>query len=220
MRLLPAAAPSSRNLRARAVSIRHSCRVPARQELPVVEVPDRLGWQNWLSANHASSQGVWLKIAKKGSPISTVTQALAIDEAVCFGWIDGQIRRFDEHFFLQRFTPRRPRSKWSAINRERARRLIADGRMKRAGLREYHAAEADGRLEEAYPSQSEATVPEDFQVALDQHPQAREFFETLTGSNRYAFLYRLHHVRDPRRRAERIANYVDVLSRRRTLAGG
>ena len=208
------------NLCARVVCIGHPCGVPARQELPIVEVPDRLGWQDWLSANHTSSQGVWLKMAKKGSPISTVTQALAIDEAVCFGWIDGQVRRFDEHFFLQRFTPRRPRSKWSAINRERARRLIADGRMKPAGLREYQAAEADGRLEEAYPSQSEATVPEDFQVALDQHPQARKFFETLTGSNRYAFLYRLHHVKDPRRRAERIANYIDVLSRRRTLGGG
>jgi uncharacterized protein YdeI (YjbR/CyaY-like superfamily) len=91
--------------------------------------------------------------------------------------------------------------------------------MKPAGLREYRAAEADGRLEGAYPSQSGATVPEDFQVALDQHPQARDFFETLTGSNRYAFLYRLHHVKDPRRRAERIANYIDLLSRRRTLAG-
>jgi uncharacterized protein YdeI (YjbR/CyaY-like superfamily) len=193
--------------------------MPARQELPIIEVTDRPSWQDWLSANHATSQGVWLKIAKKGSPTPTVTQALAIDEAVCFGWIDGQIRRFDDHFYLQRFTPRRPRSKWSAINRERARRLIAEGRMMPAGLREYQAAEADGRLEEAYPSQSEATVPEDFQAALDQHPHAREFFETLAGSNRYAFLYRLHHVKDPRRRAERIANYIDLLSRRRTLAG-
>lgn len=199
--------------------IRHPCVVSPTHELPIVEVADHLSWRDWLTANHASSQGVWLKIAKKGSPMSTVTQALAVDEAICFGWIDGQVRRFDEHFFLQRFTPRRPRSRWSAINRERARRLIADGRMKPAGLREYQAAEADGRMQEAYPSQSEATVPEDFQSALEQHPQAREFFETLTGSNRYAFLYRLHHVKDPRRRAERIADYIDVLSRRRTLAG-
>jgi uncharacterized protein YdeI (YjbR/CyaY-like superfamily) len=194
--------------------------VPAAPELTIVEVPDRLSWENWLSANHASSQGAWLKIAKKGSPIATVTQAQAVDEAICFGWIDGQVQRYDEHFYLQRFTPRRPRSKWSAINRERARRLIADGRMKPAGLREYQAAEADGRLQEAYPSQREATVPGDFQAALDLHPQAREFFQTLTGSDRYAFLYRLHHVKDPRRRADRIANYVEVLSQRRTLAGG
>lgn len=201
------------------ICIGHACGVPATQELPIVEVPDRLTWENWLSANHVSSPGAWLKIAKKGSPTSTVTQAQAIDEAVCFGWIDGQVRRYDEHFFLQRFTPRRPRSRWSAINRERARRLIADGRMKPAGLREYQAAEADGRLEEAYPSQSEATVPEDFQAALDRHPRARDFFQTLTGSDRYAFLYRLHHVKDPRRRAKRIANYIDVLGQRRTLAG-
>jgi uncharacterized protein YdeI (YjbR/CyaY-like superfamily) len=190
--------------------------VPGAPELPIVEVSDRLEWESWLSANHASSPGAWLKIAKK----STVTQTQAVDEAVCFGWIDGQVRHYDEHFFLQRFTPRRPRSKWSAINRDRARRLIAGGRMKPAGLREYQAAEADGRLEVAYPSQSEATVPEDFQAALDRHPQAREFFQTLTGSDRYAFLYRLHHVKDPRRRAQRIADYIEVLSQRRTLARG
>lgn len=194
--------------------------MPATPDLPIIEVPDRVTWETWLSANHASSAGAWLKLAKKGSPTSTVTQAQAIDGAMCFGWIDGQVRRYDEHFFLQRFTPRRPRSRWSAINRERARRLIADGRMKPAGLREYQAAEADGRLEEAYPSQSEATVPEDFQAALDRHPQAHEFFQTLTGSDRYAFLYRLHHVKDPRRRATRIANYIEVLSQRRTLASG
>ena len=201
------------------VWIGHACGVPTTQELPIVEVPDRLSWENWLSANHASSPGAWIKLAKKGSPTSTVTQAQAIDEAVCFGWIDGQVRRCDEQFFLQRFTPRRPRSRWSAINRERARRLITDGLMKPAGLREYQAAEADGRLEEAYPSQSKATVPEDFQAALDRHPGAREFFQTLTGSDRYAFLYRLHHVKDPRRRAKRIASYMDLLSQRRTLAG-
>lgn len=192
----------------------------AAQELPIVEVPDRPSWEDWLTANHASSSGAWLKIAKKGSPASTVTQAQAVDEAICFGWIDGQVRRHDEHFFLQRFTPRRPRSRWSAINRERARRLIADGRMKPAGLREYQAAEADGRLDEAYPSQKEATVPDDFQAALDRHTQAREFFQTLTGSDRYAFLYRLHHVKDPHRRAERIANYIQVLRQHRTLTQG
>ena len=194
--------------------------MPAKGDLPVVELPDRAGWEGWLAANHASSQGAWLKIAKKGSPISTVTQAEAVDEAICFGWIDGQVRRYDEHFFLQRFTPRRPRSRWSAINRERAARLIADGRMKPAGLREYQAAQADGRLEEAYPSQRDATVPEDLQTALDRHPRAREFFQTLTGSDRYAFLYRLHHVKDPRRRAERISHYVEILSQRRTLTSG
>jgi uncharacterized protein YdeI (YjbR/CyaY-like superfamily) len=190
---------------------------PDTRELPLLELAERAAWEGWLSANHGTSPGAWLKIAKKGSPKPTVTQAEAIDEAVCFGWIDGQIRRYDENFFVQRFTPRRPRSKWSALNRERVQRLIAEGRIKPAGLREYRAAEADGRLDDAYPAQSAATVPSDFQAALDHHPEAREFFATLTGSTRYAFLYRLHHVKDAQRRAARIAKYVELLSERRTL---
>ena len=213
--------PDTAPCRARAHSktaMSHPFAMSATRELPVLELSDRAAWERWLDANHAAAPGAWLKLAKKDSATRTVTQAEAIEEAVCFGWIDGQVRRYDEHFFLQRFTPRRPRSKWSAINRERARRLIADGRMKPAGLREYDAAKADGRLEDAYPAQSRATVPEDFQTALDRHPPARAFFETLTGSDRYAFLYRLHQVRDPRRRAQRIANYIELLSERRTLA--
>jgi len=190
--------------------------VPAGQDLPILELHDSAAWASWLDSNRAA--GVWLKIAKKGSPGSTVTQAEAIDEAICYGWIDGQLRRHDEHFFLQRFTPRRPHSRWSAVNRERARRLIAEGRMKPAGLAEYQAAEADGRLDDAYAPQSRARVPEDFQAALDERPGAKEFFETLGGAERYRFLYRLHHTKDPKRRAERIAHYVELLSQRKTLA--
>lgn len=192
--------------------------MPATGELPTLELADRAAWARWLGSNHAACAGAWLKMAKKGSPRETVTQTEAIDEAMCFGWVDGQVRRYDEHFFLQRFTPRRPRSRWSAINRERARRLIDAGRMRPAGLRAYRAAEADGRLADAYPAQSQATVPDDFQSALDQHPEARESFETLAGSDRYAFLYRLHHVKDERRRAQRIAMYVEVLSQGKTLS--
>src|SRR5947209_200109 len=118
-----------------------------RQGLPIVELRNRAAWGRWLDSHHDSAPGVWLKLAKKGSPTPTVTQAEALEEAVCFGWIDGQIGRWDEHFYLQRFTPRRPRSKWSAINRERAQRLIAQGRMKPSGMREYQAAQADGRLD-------------------------------------------------------------------------
>src|SRR4051812_45106056 len=158
-----------------------------RQELSILELPNGEAWERWLQDNHDSTPGVWLKLAKKGSPTPTVTQAEALEEAVCFGWIDGQVGRYDEHFYLQRFTPRRPRSKWSVINRERAQRLIAEGRMKPAGLREYQAAEADGRLADAYEPQSRATVPADFQEALDGHPTAREFFTTLRGADRYAF---------------------------------
>jgi uncharacterized protein YdeI (YjbR/CyaY-like superfamily) len=187
--------------------------------LPVLELPDATAWAQWLDANHAKSAGAWLKIAKKGSLKATVTQAEAIDEAVCFGWIDGQLARHSEHFFLQRFTPRRTRSRWSALNRERARRLIAEGRMRGAGLAEYQAAEANGRLDDAYAPQSKATVPEDLQAALLEHPEAHEFFQTLGSGERYKFLYRLHHTSDPGRRAERIAHYTELLSQRKTLAG-
>lgn len=188
-----------------------------KQGLPILELPDRAAWEQWLESNHASAPGVWLKLAKKGSPTPTVSQAQALEEAICFGWIDGQVGRHDEHFYLQRFTPRRPRSKWSAVNRDRAQRLMAEGRMKPAGLREYETAAADGRLDDAYEPQSRATVPPDFQAALQSAPAAAEFFATLTGSDRYAFLYRLHHVKDPERRANRIAGYVERLNRHRTL---
>lgn len=187
------------------------------QDEPILELPDAAAWGRWLSANHGHAAGIWLKIAKKGSPRATVTQTDAIEEAICFGWIDGQLARHDEHFFAQRFTPRRPRSKWSAVNRERALRLIAEGRMKPAGLAEFRAAETDGRLDDAYAPQSKATVPEDLQAALHEHPQARKFFETLAGAERYKFLYRLHHTKDPKRRSVRIANYVDLLSQHKTL---
>ncbi len=189
----------------------------AKQGLPILELSDQDAWTRWLDEHHASTPGVWLKLAKKGAPATTVSQAQALEEAICFGWIDGQVGRHDEHFYLQRFTPRRPRSKWSAINRARAERLIADGRMKAAGLREYQAAAADGRLEDAYEPQSRAAVPPDFQAVLDSNPAALEFFRTLTGSDRYAFLYRLHHVKDPGRRAKRIVAYIDRLSQGRTL---
>lgn len=188
------------------------------EDLPILELPDSAAWSRWLSANHASARGAWLKLAKKGSPTATVTQVQAIDEAVCFGWIDGQIGRHDEHFYLQRFTPRKARSRWSEINRARAQRLIDEGRMKPAGLEAYRAAAADGRLDEAYPPQSRAAVPEDFEAALRERPEANEFFETLRGAERYGFLYRLHHVKDPRRRAARIARYIELLSQRKTLA--
>jgi uncharacterized protein YdeI (YjbR/CyaY-like superfamily) len=186
-------------------------------ELPIVEVPDQSAWRDWLQANHSAQDGVWLKFAKKGSPTATVSYAQALEEALCFGWIDGQVRRHDEHFYLQRFTPRRTRSKWSQNNVEKAERLIAEGRMEPAGLAPIEAAKADGRWDAAYPAQSQAQVPEDLQRALDASPAAGEFFATLTGSTRYAFLYRLHNVADPDARAQRIAGYIELLNERRTL---
>ena len=189
----------------------------ADQDLPIVEHADRESWRGWLDAHHASLQGVWLKFAKQRSPSMTVTYGEALEEAICFGWIDGQVRRYDEHFYLQRFTPRRRRSKWSQANREKAERLIEAGRMTTAGQAHVDAAKADGRWEAAYPAQSNATVPEDLQRELDRNPSAKAFFETLTGSTRYAFLYRLRHVTKPDRRAKRIAGYIELLNKGRTL---
>jgi uncharacterized protein YdeI (YjbR/CyaY-like superfamily) len=186
-------------------------------ELPVVQLPDQPAWRAWLEANHQTVDGVWLKFAKQASPVKTVTYGQAVEEALCFGWIDGQARGHDEHFYPQRFTPRRRRSVWSQINREKATGLIETGRMAPAGLAQVEAARADGRWDNAYAPQSAATVPEDLQRALDANPKAKQFFETLTGSTRYAFLYRLHRVRKPDRRAERIAGYIELLGRRRTL---
>jgi uncharacterized protein YdeI (YjbR/CyaY-like superfamily) len=187
------------------------------QELPIVDAKDQRAWQRWLSANHERVDGVWLKLAKKGSPTPSVSYDEAVEEALCFGWIDGQIRRYDEHFYLQRFTPRRKGSKWSQLNREKATRLIEEGRMQPSGLAQIDAAMMDGRWDAAYPAQSAATVPEDFQRALDEHPEAKAFFETLTGSTRYAFLYRLHQVTEPQARERRIEGYVERLAAGKTL---
>jgi uncharacterized protein YdeI (YjbR/CyaY-like superfamily) len=186
-------------------------------ELKIVELPDQRAWREWLEANHAAVDGVWLKFAKKASPHETVTQSEAIEEALCFGWIDSQGRGYDEHFYLQRFTPRGRRSKWSQINVQNVERLIAEERMHSAGLAQVEAARADGRWDAAYPPQSQAQVPEDLQRALDAEPAAREFFETLTGATRYAFLYRLHSVTKPEARAKRIAGYIELLRKGKTL---
>jgi uncharacterized protein YdeI (YjbR/CyaY-like superfamily) len=187
------------------------------QDLPIVVAEDQPAWRGWLAANHESAAGAWLKFAKKGSPTPSVSYAEAVEEALCFGWIDGQARGFDEHFYLQRFTPRRKSSKWSQINRRKAQRLIESGRIQPPGMAQVQAAMADGRWDAAYPAQSEATVPEDFQRALDENPAADEFFKTLAGSARYAFLYRLHNVSRPEARERRIRNYVERLSEGRTL---
>jgi uncharacterized protein YdeI (YjbR/CyaY-like superfamily) len=188
-----------------------------RQGLPILECEDEAAWEQWLKANQADSPGVWLKLAKKSAPRTTVSYAEAIEAALAYGWIDSQKARYDDAFSLQRFTRRGPRSKWSQINRQKAEQLIAGKRMKPAGLAEVRKAQQDGRWEAAYPAQSQATVPLDFQQALDANPKAKEFFETLTGSTRYAFLFRLHNVKREETRQRRIANYIERLNEGRTL---
>jgi uncharacterized protein YdeI (YjbR/CyaY-like superfamily) len=186
-------------------------------QLPMIEFPDRTAWEAWLADNHDDTSGLWLLIAKKGSPRATVTQAEAVEGALCFGWIDGQIGRHDEHFFKQRFTHRRPRSKWSQLNCTRATELIASGQMQPPGLAEVELAKVDGRWDAAYEPQSGATVPADFAAALAANPQAEEFFATLTGVRRYSFLYRIQDAKRPETRARRIENFVALLAERKTL---
>ncbi len=189
-------------------------------EEPIIAFENADAWARWLCEHHDSASGVWMKIAKKAAPVSTATHPEALDVAISFGWIDARRRGLDEHFFLQRFTPRGPRSRWSQINCAKAEALIAAGRIQPSGLVEVERAKADGRWEAAYPAQSRAAVPDDFQAALDAHPDAQAFFATLTGSNRYAFLHRLHHVKRRESRDRRIASYIEMLSERRTLLGG
>ena len=174
-------------------------------------------WEEWLEANHSARTEVWMKIAKKGTGVETIRYPEVLDAAICFGWIDAVRRSHDETFFLQRFTPRGPRSKWSQVNRQKATELIDLGRMRPAGLAQVEAAQADGRWDAAYEPQSRATVPDDFQRALDQNPAAAEFFATLTGTRRYSFLYRLHNTRTEAARQRRIAGYIELLSEGRTL---
>jgi uncharacterized protein YdeI (YjbR/CyaY-like superfamily) len=193
--------------------------VPAEQHLPVTSFPSRAGWAAWLSEHHASTDGVWLKIAKRGSGLDTVSYSEALDVALCHGWIDGQKAALDDRHWLQRFTPRRPRSKWSKSNRARAVELIERGEMTPAGLREVERAKRDGRWDEAYDSQSTATVPPDLRRALDENEDARRFFATLNSVNRYAILYRIQDAKRPETRARRIARYVEMLSRGETIHG-
>ncbi len=186
---------------------------------PVLPFASREEFARWLDETHASSDGIWIKYAKKASGIPSIVHAEALDVALRYGWIDGQAARIDDQWHAQRWTPRRARSKWSKINREKAEELIASGAMKPAGLREVERAKADGRWENAYPSPSQMTVPDDLQAALDANPAARRFFATLSGTNRYAVLYRIHDAKRPETRARRIETFVGMLARGERVYG-
>jgi len=188
-----------------------------RAGLPIRAFADAAAWGAWLAAEPRNSAGVWLKLAKRSARTASVSKAEAIDAALCHGWIDGQLNPFDDDWWLIRFTPRKPRSKWSAKNRQRAGELVAAGRMAPAGLAEIEAARADGRWDAAYASQGKAAVPDDLAAALDAAPAARAFFDTLTGANRYAILYRVHDAKKPETRAARIAKFVAMCARGETL---
>ena len=185
--------------------------------LPVMSFESTDAWDAWLAAHHADSPGLWLKIAKKGAAGRTISYSQALDVALCHGWIDGQKGRHDDEFWLQRFTPRKPASKWSKINTERAEALIASGRMRPAGLREVERAQADGRWEQAYESQSRVTVSEDLARALAANERARAFFATLDSANRYAILYRIGTAKKAETRAKRIDTFVTMLSEHKKI---
>lgn len=185
--------------------------------LPIILFPTRAHFADWLSRYGPSAKGAWLRFAKQGSGLASLTKAEAIDEAICHGWIDGQLNRYDEQSWLIRFTPRTPRSKWSQVNRARAIELIAEGRVTGGGMAEIEAAKADGRWDAAYAPASKAEVPADLQEALDANTKAAAFFATLTGANRYAILYRIGAVKLAQTRKRKIAEFVAMLERGETV---
>ena len=186
-------------------------------DLPIKLFKTPEAWSKWLDANHAKSAGLWMRIAKKDSGMSSVNYAEALDVALCYGWIDGQKRPYDESSWLQRFTRRGPRSMWSTINKGKAKALIESGRMRAPGLAAIEAAQADGRWETAYGPSSTMDVPPELQAALDRSPKAKAFFETLRGANRYALIYRVHTAKKPETKAKRVADFIARLERGETF---
>jgi uncharacterized protein YdeI (YjbR/CyaY-like superfamily) len=191
--------------------------VELRGGLPLLQFADLAAFERWLAAEPHTSKGAWLRLAKKGSAVASISKAEAIDAALCHGWIDGQLDKYDEASWLIRFTPRKRGSKWSQVNRARALELIDEGRMTPAGLAEIEAAKADGRWAAAYAPASRAEVPPDLQAALDESPRAAAFFSTLKGANRYAILYRVSTAKKPETRSRRISEFVAMLERGETI---
>jgi uncharacterized protein YdeI (YjbR/CyaY-like superfamily) len=186
-------------------------------EYPILPFESKKKWADWLAKQHDKSAGVWLKLAKKDSGIRSVTYEEALDVALSYGWIDGQKKGFDDKYWLQKFTPRGPKSIWSKINTEKAEKLIASGQMKPAGLKAIEAAKQDGRWDAAYASQKNISVPEDFQAALDKNKKAKAFFATLKSVERYSFLFRIHNAKKPETRARRIEQFIEMLEKNKKL---
>jgi uncharacterized protein YdeI (YjbR/CyaY-like superfamily) len=170
-------------------------------------------FEDWLEREHATSDGIWVKFAKKGSGVASVTYPEALEVALCYGWIDSKVNSLDERFYLQTFTPRRAKSKWSRVNRDKVAELTKQGKMRPAGFAEVERAKADGRWEAAYAPPVDAEVPADLQAALDASPKAAEFFATLNRSNRYAILYQLEDAKKPETRTRRLEKFMSMLER-------
>jgi uncharacterized protein YdeI (YjbR/CyaY-like superfamily) len=185
--------------------------------LPELLVPDAQAWRAWLEQNHVAEPGVRLVLHKKGGTVTELTYEAALQEALCFGWIDGQVNRRDEGSYWQRFTPRRAKSPWSASNVARVAELIADGRMRPAGQAAIDSAKADGRWDKAYAGPASAQLPSDLMAAIAANPKSQATFDTLTSQNRYALYYRVNEAKRADTRARRIANFVEMLARGETV---
>ena len=187
-------------------------------EIPVLTVADAKEWSRWLKDHGEAVSSVWLVLAKKdGSPATTLTYGEALEEALCFGWVDGQLAKVDEQTFRRRFSPRRPGSVWSRRNTDLADRLIEDGRMQPPGFSAIDRAKADGSWENAYAGQGAIELPPDFALALDADADARAMFDRLSAANRYAFLYRIATAKRPETRQQRIQRFVEMLGRGETI---
>lgn len=182
-------------------------------DLPIKLFKTSGGWAAWLARHHADSPGLFLRLARVGSGLASITYAEALDAALCYGWIDGLKKSYDERSWLQKFSPRGPRSLWSQINREKAQALIASGRMQPAGLAAIERAKQNGQWDAAYASQKTAAIPTDLQAALEANPKAKAFFATLNSTNRYAILFRLQTAKKPETRARRLAQFVAMLEK-------
>jgi uncharacterized protein YdeI (YjbR/CyaY-like superfamily) len=187
--------------------------IPDKPDLPIIPFASQQIWEQWLEENHAISKGIWLQMFKKSSGIASVKYAEALDAALCYGWIDGQLKSIDELSYMQRFTPRRPRSIWSKRNIEHIARLTNEGRMKPAGIREAETAKADGRWEIAYDGQGTMSLPDDFQEILLKNEEAFAFYESLNKANKYAIAWRIQTAKRPETREKRMKEILEMLMR-------
>ena len=187
------------------------------KDLPVIPFETPAAWRAWLKKNHAKSTGIWLQIFKKDSGVATVNYAQALDEALCFGWIDSSKNKIDEASFLQRFSPRKPRSIWSKINRDHVARLIGQKKMDAAGLRVIEEAKSNGQWDNAYDPQSKSKVPDELQAFLDKNAKAKAFYESLSSVNRYAFCHRIQKTTSPAARAKKVEWAIGMLTKREKI---
>ena len=186
-------------------------------ELPIEFFASKRAFATWLAKNHAKSTGIRVQLGKKSAGVASLTYPEAVEVALCYGWIDGQANRLDDDYYVQRFTPRRPQSIWSKINREKAQGLIDSGAMRPAGMREVERARADGRWDAAYASPKNAAIPEELVAALRKNAKARKFFETLDSRNRYSIIHRIETAKKADTRARRVTQFVDMLAKGETI---